>query len=110
MLIFAMIYCAMAVSDYNFVSFEAREATRYAAVRGSSSPSPASTTDITNFVIAEANGLNTSKITVTTTWVPNNNPGSAVRIQVRYPFSFAIPFINLRSVNLTSTAQLVITQ
>jgi Flp pilus assembly protein TadG len=110
MLIFALINCALAVYQYNFVSFAAREATRYAAVRGSTSGSPASTTDITNFVDAEANGLNTSKLTVSTTWIPDNKPGSAVQIQVTYPFSFAIPFLNLISVNLTSTSQLVIMQ
>jgi hypothetical protein len=110
MLIFALTNCALAVYDYNFVSFAAREATRYAAVRGSSSASPASTTDVTNFVVAEANGLDTSKITVSTTWSPDNKPGSAVQVEVRYPFRFSIPFIILSSINLSSTSQLVITQ
>jgi Flp pilus assembly protein TadG len=110
MLIFALMNCALAVFDYNFVSFAAREATRYAAVRGSSSGSAASTTDIRNFVVAQAIGLDTSKITVSTTWSPDNKPGSAVQVQVRYLFTVAIPFMNGNSLNLSSTSQLVITQ
>jgi Flp pilus assembly protein TadG len=110
MLIFGLMNFSLAVYDYNFVSYAAREATRYAAVRGSSSASPASATDVKNVVIALAHGLDTSKITVSTTWSPNNSPGGAVHVQVSYPFSFAIPFITLASVTFSSTSQLVITQ
>jgi Flp pilus assembly protein TadG len=110
MLIFGMMNCAIAVYDYNFVSFAAREATRYAAVRGSSSASAASTTDISNFVIAQSKGLNGSKIAVSTSWIPDNSPGSTVRVQVSYPFTVAIPFMNGNLLNFSSTSQLVITQ
>lgn len=110
MLLFGLINCALAVYDYNFVSYAAREATRYAAVRGSSSVSPASTTDIKNFVVAQASGLDTTQITVSATWSPDNNPGSAVEIQVTYPFRFAMPFLTLSVANLSSKSQLVITQ
>jgi Flp pilus assembly protein TadG len=110
MLIFGMMNCAIAVYDYNFVSFAAREATRYAAVHGSSSASAASTTDISNFVIAQSKGLNGTKLTVSTSWSPDNNPGSTVRVQVSYPFTVTIPFMNRNSLNFSSTSQLVITQ
>ena len=105
-----MMNCAIGVYDYNFVSFAAREATRYAAVRGSSSGSAASTTDISNFVIAQSKGLNGSKIAVSTTWSPDNSPGSTVRVQVSYPFTVAIPFMNGSTLNFSSTSQLIITQ
>jgi Flp pilus assembly protein TadG len=110
MLIFGIMNCAIAVYDYNFVSFAAREATRYAAVHGSSSASAASTTDISNFVIAQSKGLNGTKLTVSTSWSPDNNPGSTVRVQVSYPFTVTIPFMNRNSLNFSSTSQLVITQ
>jgi Flp pilus assembly protein TadG len=110
MLIFGMMNCAIGVYDYNFVSYAAREATRYAAVRGSSSGSAASTTDISNFVIAQSKGLNGSKITVSTSWSPDNSPGSTVRVQVSYPFTVTIPFINGNTLNFSSTSQLIITQ
>jgi Flp pilus assembly protein TadG len=110
MLIFGMMNCAIAVYDYNFVSFAAREATRYAAVHGSSSASAASTTDISNFVIAQSKGLNGTKLTVSTSWSPDNSPGSTVRVQVSYPFTVTIPFMNRNSLIFSSTSQLVITQ
>jgi len=97
MLIFGMLNCAIAVYDYNFVSFAAREATRYAAVHGSSSASAASTTDISNFVIAQSKGLNGTKLTVSTSWSPDNSPGSTVRVQVSYPFTVTIPPNLIRS-------------
>jgi Flp pilus assembly protein TadG len=110
MLIFGMMNCAIAVYDYNLVSFAAREATRYAAVHGSSSASAASTTDISNFVIAQSKGLNGTKLTVSTSWSPDNSPGSTVRVQVSYPFTVTIPFMNRNSLIFSSTSQLVITQ
>jgi Flp pilus assembly protein TadG len=109
-MIFALINCSLVIYDYNFVSYAAREATRYAAVRGSSSSSPANNTNITNYVIGEAAGLDPSKVSVSTTWSPNNSPGSAVEVQVQYPFTLSIPFLVNSTVNLSSTSQLVITQ
>jgi len=109
-LIFGMMNCAIGVYDYNFVSFAAREATRYAAVHGSSSASAASSGDISNFVIAQSKGLNGSKIAVSTSWIPDNSPGSTVRVQVSYPFAVAIPFMNANTLNFSSTSQLIITQ
>jgi Flp pilus assembly protein TadG len=109
LLIFGMMNCATAVYDYNYVSFAAREATRYAAVRGSSSASAASTTDISNFVIAQSKGLDPSHLSVSTNWLPDNSPGSAVKVQVSYQFTVTIPFMTSNSLNLSSTSQLTIT-
>ena len=109
-LIFGMMNCAIGVYDYNFVSFAAREATRYAAVHGSSSASAATSGDISDFVIAQSKGLNGSKIAVSTSWSPDNSPGSTVRVQVSYPFTVAIPFMNGNTLNFSSTSQLIITQ
>ena len=55
------------------------------------------------FVAYPAQNLN-----VTTTWSPDNKPGSMVLVQVRYTFNFTIPFITLKPVNLTSTSQMMI--
>src|SRR6266851_3808727 len=51
--LFGTINFTLAVYAYNFTSYVAREATRYAAVPGSSSSTPAAATDVTNFVLAE---------------------------------------------------------
>jgi Flp pilus assembly protein TadG len=108
--LFGTINLTLAVYAYNFTSYAAREAARYAAVRGSSSPTPAATTDVKNFVLAEAHGLDSSNLKVTTTWSPNNNPGSAVQVQVQYKFIFNMFLVKLSPVNFTSTSQMVITQ
>jgi len=101
---------AMAISAYNFVCYGARDATRYAAVRGATSPTPASSSDVRAFVVSEAAGIDTSKLTVATTWSPDNQPNSTVAVQVQYNFQFQIPFVALSPVNLSSNSQLVISQ
>ena len=108
MLLFALVNFSLVVYAYNFVSYAAREGTRYAAVHGSSNPSPAGTTDITNLITHEAYGLNGKNLKVTTTWSPDNKPGSTVDVQVQYTFNFMVPFIALKPVNLTSNSQMMI--
>jgi Flp pilus assembly protein TadG len=110
LLILAITNFAMAVYAYNFVCYGARDATRYAAVRGSASPTPVSSSDVTAFVDSEATGLDPSRLTVSTTWSPNNQPSSTVAVQVNYNFQFMVPFVQLAAVNLSSTSQLVISQ
>ena len=101
---------AMAISAYNFVCYGARDATRYAAVRGATSPTPASSGDVRAFVVSEAAGIDTSQLTVATTWSPDNQPNSTVGVRVQYNFQFQIPFVALSPVNLSSNSQLVISQ
>lgn len=108
MLIFALVNFSLALYAYNFVSYAAREGTRFAAVHGGSNPSPADSTDIANLITAEAYGLNAGKLKVNTTWSPNNQPGSVVAVQVQYTFNFMVPFVALKPVNLTSTSQMMI--
>jgi Flp pilus assembly protein TadG len=106
--IFAVINFSLAIYAYNFVSYAAREGTRFAAVHGASNPSPAHATDIAKLVITAAYGLNSQNLNVTTTWSPDNKPGSMVLVRVRYTFNFTIPFITLKPVNLISTSQMMI--
>jgi Flp pilus assembly protein TadG len=57
---------------YNFCSFAAQDAARWASVRGSSSVltgAPATKDSITAFVKSQAVGLDPSLLTVTTTWM-----------------------------------------
>ena len=107
-LTFGVVNFSLVVYAYNFVSYAAREGTRFAAVHGSSNPSPAHSADITNLISAEAYGLNGGNLKVSTTWNPNNQPGSVVAVQVQYTFNFMIPFVTLPPVNLTSSSQMMI--
>ena len=102
------------LNAYNFVTYAARDAARYAMVHGATSPSPASSDDIKNFVIAEAQGIDTSpsKLTVTTTWTPanNKNPGSVVNVTVAYNFAPLARIASTVTWPLSSTSKMVISQ
>src|SRR5437867_337302 len=87
MLTFGLVEFGRAIFDYSLVSSLAREGVRYASVRGSASGHAATATDISNYVISKASGMN---VTVTTAWSPNNNPGSTVSVQVQYNFTSVV--------------------
>jgi Flp pilus assembly protein TadG len=101
---------AMAISAYSFVCYGARDGTRFAAVHGAASPTPASADDVRNFVRSEASGIDRNQVTVATTWSPDNKQNSRVAVQVQYTFQFLVPFVQLPQVNLSSTSQMVISQ
>lgn len=99
-----------AVYQYNFCSFAAQDAARWASVRGSQSATnlnctsfaqgiadgcAANNADITTYVTGEAIGLDQSKVTVSTTWNPNSYPpvpGSEVSVKVSYS---SLPLVGL---------------
>lgn len=105
--LFAIISLAMTVYTYSFVANAARDGVRYAIVHGSRSSSPASSSDIQTYVRNEAQGITPSSISVSTTWNPNNSPGSTVNVQVSYTYHPFYPFANV-SLPLSSSAQMVI--
>jgi Flp pilus assembly protein TadG len=111
MLMFAIMNMATAVYAYNWVSYSAREATRYASVHGSTSSSPvgpSSYSALTSVVTNIENGL-TGTVTVTPTWSSNSNvPGNTVNVKVQYKFSFMMPFMSLSPITMSSTSQMVI--
>ena len=137
-LLFGICQMSLAMYYYQFTSHAARQATRWAMVRGSTSctntPSlskcGASTDDITTYVRGLGlTGATSSSITVTPLWcsassttprtwsscssTTSNAPGNLVKVTVSYPLSFKIPFIpSAKSMSLTvgSTSQMVISQ
>lgn len=108
-----------ALYTYHFLSNITRDATRWAAVNGSTCGSDsscngqgymnsgvASSTDVQNFVKNHTPpGIATGKITTTVTWPVNANspaicattpkaPGCTVKVQTRYAFSFISPLVS----------------
>jgi Flp pilus assembly protein TadG len=110
LLVFGITNFSMAVYTFNQVSYAAREGTRYASVRGATAPSPVGADDVATFVKSEWAGENPDNLTVSTTWNPDNNPGSFVIVDVQYTFNFVMPFMNLPQLSMESTSQLAITQ
>jgi Flp pilus assembly protein TadG len=128
--IFGVIEFGRALYTYHFVSNAAREASRWASVRGNGcrvypDACPANESDVKDFVtgIAPA-GIDRSatKLLVDTTWVTPpgkgnnhcnqfpNNPGCAVQVVVTYNFSFVLPFLPSGTFPMKSTSEMIISQ
>lgn len=110
-ILFGVIDFGRALYAYDAISDAARTGTRYAIVHGSASLSPATPDAISTYVTTNCcAGLSSSAITVTTTWSPDNNPGSTVNVQVQYTFNFILPFLPTASVPMSSSSQMSISQ
>jgi Flp pilus assembly protein TadG len=111
MLTFGIMDFGRALFAYHFISHVTREATRYAIVRGAVSGTPVTADDISNYVKAMTPlGIDPSDITVTTTWTPDNNPGSKVRIEVDDDFHFILPLLPKHEIQMSSASEMVISQ
>ena len=127
-LLFGLLDFGRALYVYHFVSYAARDGTRFAIVRGASCKTfttacPAAASDVTNYLETTVlpPGINPTAMTVTTTWPggnpgctdttqPYNSPGCVVKVNVKYNFSFFIPFIPHLTSTMSSTSQMVISQ
>jgi Flp pilus assembly protein TadG len=117
--VFAVMEICMVFYTYGMISECAREATRYAIVRGStcltssSTSCTASATTISNY----AKGLGFPNIgggtlNVTTTFIPAGNqaPGSQVKVDIKYTVSIKVPFIPKNALQLDSSSEMYILQ
>jgi Flp pilus assembly protein TadG len=86
-LVFGAMTFSFSVFAYNNVHWIARQGTRWAAVRGSSSGNVAATGDIEAFARTQTAGLNTANLDVQASFSPDNNPGGTVTVVVRYTVS-----------------------
>src|SRR5262245_59081738 len=89
--LFAIIEGSRMLWFYNSIGYGSRVGSRYAMVRGSGSASPVDATAVSDFVKSKMVGLNSSATTVTTTWSPDNKPGSIVTVQVQYHYTLIMP-------------------
>ena len=108
LLLFAIMECSYAIFAYSYVSYSAREASRFAAVHGGGSRQPATADSVRQFVLGQTQGLDTNQLTVNTTWAPDNQAGSVVKVQVQYNLKLSIPFMPASTLPLTSTSKMVI--
>ena len=68
----------------------AREATRYASVRGADSNNPVIEADIQTYVANRIIGIPAGDVNVSATWTPNNSPGGTVLVELDYTYSFLL--------------------
>jgi Flp pilus assembly protein TadG len=133
-LMFGIVDFSRAAYDYHWVSDAARNATRWASVRGASCTlltggCPASSSDVQTYVSGlVVYGMDPANVTSTTTWTgkggdgtdctnggnqTNKSAGCIVQVQVNYSFTFSFPFMeNLGGVTkvMHATSQMVISQ
>jgi Flp pilus assembly protein TadG len=136
--IFGIIDCSRALYAYHFASYAAREATRYAMVRGSTWGSTTCTSVTTfNCNASAANvksyvqnivplGIDSgTPLVVNTTWPGtelagsattctttngNNSPGCLVKVVMTYSFNYVTPLMPATTLTFSSTSEAVIQQ
>lgn len=122
-LFFGVIDMGRALYTYSFVSYIAREATRWASVRGTPlNGGPITNAQVTTFVKnATGAALDPANISTATNWIPpphgspacpaaSEQPGCVVQVTVNYNFKFVLPFLPAGAVPMSSESQMVITQ
>lgn len=110
MLSFGLIEFSLAVYAYNFCSYAARDASRWAAVHGAHSGDPCDGDDVRSFVRNEAVALVSNNIQVSTTWSPNNHPGSEVQVQVSYVVNPIVNLVMREPLSVSSTSRMLISR
>jgi Flp pilus assembly protein TadG len=134
LIIFGIMDCSRALYSYHYVAQTARQASRFAAVRGATWGNTSCSTayyactatsaDVTNYVKSITPlGFGSSNLSVTTTWpgttvngtlcsllAINNSPGCMVHVKVAYSFGFVLPFLPQSALALTSTSKVMISQ
>lgn len=109
MFLFGVMDFGRALYTYHFVTNAACRATRYAIVRGADSSNPVSAAGITDYVKAiTPMGIDPNDLAVSTSWSPNNAPGSSVRVEVSDNFHFFMPVLPKLGMTLTGASQMVI--
>lgn len=81
----------------NTLVHAANEATRFAMVRSATSDHVASEDDIIALVKGSMTGLNASHAVVSVNWIPENQPGARVTVDIDYPYNLsAMGTVNLK--------------
>ncbi len=115
-LTFGIMEACLALYRYHYIAEAAREGTRYAIVRGANcsglgSDCPASASDIQTYVKGLGfPGIDSNAMTVTPAWPASNSPGNPVSVTVLYQYNLSIPFVLSRTLTMSSTSQMVISQ
>lgn len=66
----------------------AKEAARFASLRGSESISPVSESDVETYVHSRAAGIPSAGLVVNVSWLPDESSGSTVQVELTYQYEF----------------------
>jgi Flp pilus assembly protein TadG len=115
MLLFGITDFGRALYAETYVAYAARAGTRYAMVRGAACNSfatacPATSQDVQTYLRRVPGGITPASVSVTTTWLPDNRPGSRVNVRVSYAFRFIFPLLGATTHTMVSSSESVISQ
>ena len=97
------------VFSWSSLDHLAREATRYASVRGAESLTPMTQTQLETYVTNRLIGMDPNDVTVTVAWTPNNNPGGTVSVQLDLQFDFFLGgLVGLQSIVVQGESAMVV--
>ena len=108
--VFGIMEFGRMVWSYTVICHGAREATRYAMVRGNNSGNLATEAKIKAVVTGQTIGLKKTNVTTTVTFNPNQNAGSYVKVKVAYNISPLGPYLPIGPLTLQSTSEMRIIQ
>ena len=110
-LFFAVMNFTLALYCYGFVGYSAHQAARYAMVHGASATKTVNATDMQNYVKGLITGaIDTTQLTVNTSWSPNNQPGSTVTVTVGYTYKPLSGLVSSANLSFSQSSAMVISQ
>jgi Flp pilus assembly protein TadG len=110
LLVYGVIEMCFILFGFCNATYASRIAARYAAENGTGSTYQCTSTDVQNVAKVYLWGAPKNGTTISTTWSPDNNPGSKVTVKISLVYPTAIPFSAMSQVNVGVTAQAVILQ
>jgi Flp pilus assembly protein TadG len=110
LLVYGVIQLSYVLFGYCNATYACRMAARYAAIHGTGSTSACTSAQLKTIALRYLWGAPASGTTVTSTWAPDNNPGSTVTVAITLVYPTAIPFSSLAQVTIGTAAQAIILQ
>ena len=96
------------IADRQDLMSAVHTAGRYAIVHGSSSSSPATAASLQTMVGSHLALINSSSVTSTASFSPNNNPGSKVTITASYTWKPLVSLLHLPNATISATSSATI--
>ncbi len=104
MMIYGFVNICLILFGLNNATYASRVAVRYAIVHGSTATVVCSATDISNIITPLLWAAPAGATTITTTWSPNNSPGSTITVAVSINYLPSIPFFGKKTFAVSTTA------
>jgi Flp pilus assembly protein TadG len=105
MFIFGLTSFAIVLFAYCNATFAAKAAVRYAVVHSNATMAPCQATDIDNIVAPFLWGAPAGGVTITPTWTTTNTVGQIVSVTVTLTYSTGLPYVGLKGLAATASAQ-----